>query len=441
MKQNIMTRITGLICCTILSVTPLLVGAGEDLDADDARLPLAELQLFAKVFEQIKSSYVEELNDKELLEKAIVGLLAELDPHSAFLDADNFEELKEQTSGEFGGIGIEVEMSGGLIKIISPIDDTPAFRAGIEPGDLILKLNDQSVRGMNLDSAIEIMRGEKGTTLLLTVARENNDQPLYFTLTRDIIKIRSVRHRWLEPGYGYIRIAQFQNNTGREFKDNLTKLTSAEQALKGMILDLRNNPGGLLSASISVADSLIEDGLIVYTEGRVAASSNKYFATPGDLLAGIPVVVLINGGSASASEIVAGAIQDHRRGVLLGTDSFGKGSVQNVLPLDDERAMKLTTARYFTPGGRSIQAAGIKPDIEVQKATLPTARKTYELREKNLSGHLVQEDNQQSESEVVGEDDFMAADNQLYEALNLLKGLDILSHNLSREDEPTGKPD
>lgn len=438
MTENIMTLITRFFYCAIMLVSLHLYAQENDSGAEEndkqARLPLAELQLFAKVFEQIKTSYVEEISDKELLEKAIVGLLAELDPHSAFLDAKNFEHLKEQTSGEFGGIGIEVEMSGGLIKIISPIDDTPAFRAGIEPGDLILKLNDQSVRGMNLGSAVEIMRGEKGTTLSLTIARENSDQPLYFTLTRDIIKVRSVRHRWLEPGYGYIRIAQFQNDTGTEFKQSLSKLTSAEQPLRGVILDLRNNPGGLLSASVTVADSLIEEGLIVYTEGRTASSNHKYLATPGDLLAGIPIIVLINGGSASASEIVAGAIQDHRRGVLLGSDSFGKGSVQNVLPLDNGRAMKLTTARYFTPNGRSIQAAGIRPDIRVQKTSPRSVKNTYQLREKNLSGHLSKVDDQQSKTDDLQADESLTTDNQLYEALNLLKGLNILSFDKETTD-------
>jgi carboxyl-terminal processing protease len=408
---------------------PLTTEAAEDNNS--GRLPLAELQVFAQAFEQIRSSYVEEIDDKALLEKAIVGMLAELDPHSSFLKEESFQELQEQTSGEFGGIGIEVGLAGGLIKVVSPIDDTPASRAGIRPGDLIIKLNDQSVQGMGLDQAIKIMRGEKGTSLSLTIARENSEGTLYFNLIRDIIKVRSVRHKWLEPGFGYVRIAQFQADTGDEFKKSLIELNADGKSLRGLILDLRNNPGGLLPASVEVADALIEEGLIVYTEGRAPSSSHQYAATPGDSMAGTALVVLINGGSASAAEIVAGAIQDHKRGVLLGTKSFGKGSVQNILPLDDGRAIKLTTARYFTPNGRSIQAAGIKPDIRVEKTDFRPQKTTTELGERNLEGHL-EGSNEREELAVEQQiqDDTVATDNQLYEALNLLKGVAILSANI-----------
>ncbi len=410
--------------CGLLVMTSV-AASGED-KAEAARLPLAELQLFAQVFEQIKSSYVEEIDDKTLLENAIVGLLTQLDPHSAFLKEESFQELQEHTSGEFGGIGIEVGMEGGYVKVISPIDDTPASRAGIEPGDLIIKLNDQSVQSMGLEQAIEIMRGEKGSTLSLTIAREHADGPLNFTLTRDIIKVLSVRQRLIEPGFGYVRIAQFQANTGVDFKKSLTKLNSNEKPLKGLILDLRNNPGGLLPASIEVADALIDKGLIVYTEGRAPTSHSQYSATPGDMLPGIPVVVLINGGTASASEIVAGAIQDHHRGVIMGTDSFGKGSVQNVLPLDDGRAIKLTTARYYTPAGRSIQAAGIKPDITVVRAEIREFKGEFQMREANLNKHLSATQATGAEPKSGGQG-AAVSDNQLYEALNLLKGLNILA--------------
>lgn len=395
-------------------------------ESTPARLPLDELQLFAQVFEQIRSSYVEEIDDKTLLENAIVGLLAELDPHSAFLREESFLELQEQTSGEFGGIGIEVGVENGFIKIISPIDDTPASRAGLEPGDIIIKLNDESVQGMGLDEAIDIMRGEKGTELTITVARENSDGPLDFTLTRDIIKVVSVRNRWLEPGYAYVRVAQFQNNTAVEFTKALSKLKKdQDNELKGLIIDLRNNPGGLLPASVEIADALIEEGVIVSTEGRTPSSNQKFMATPGDELAGLPIVVLINSGSASASEIVAGALQDHRRAVVIGTESFGKGSVQKVLPLDDGRAIKLTTARYFTPSGRSIQAMGIKPDIEVEQVEIRTRKKLPRLREQNLAHHLEQEGSKKKSSD--DEASLEVTDNQLYVALNLLKGIDLLT--------------
>ncbi len=412
----------------LLMFLAVLLGSGLRAaeESTPARLPLDELQLFAQVFEQIRSSYVEEIDDKTLLENAIVGLLAELDPHSAFLREESFLELQEQTSGEFGGIGIEVGVENGFIKIISPIDDTPASRAGLEPGDIIIKLNDESVQGMGLDEAIDIMRGEKGTELTITVARENSDGPLDFTLTRDIIKVVSVRNRWLEPGYAYVRVAQFQNNTAVEFTKALSKLKKdQDNELKGLIIDLRNNPGGLLPASVEIADALIEEGVIVSTEGRTPSSNQKFMATPGDELAGLPIVVLINSGSASASEIVAGALQDHRRAVVIGTESFGKGSVQKVLPLDDGRAIKLTTARYFTPSGRSIQAMGIKPDIEVEQVEIRTRKKLPRLREQNLAHHLEQEGSKKKSSD--DEASLEVTDNQLYVALNLLKGIDLLT--------------
>lgn len=421
-----MTLITRMLYCVITMIALNVRAAEPDKAEDSARLPLAELQLFAQVFEQIRSSYVEEIDDKTLLENAIVGLLAELDPHSAFLKADSFEEMQEQTTGEFGGIGIEVGMEGGFVKVISPLDDTPASRAGIEPGDLIVKLNDHAVQGMSLEEAIDILRGEKGTTLSLTIARENSDGPLHFTLTRDTITVKSVRHRWLEPGFAYIRIAQFQAKTGEEFKKILGELTTGDEPLQGLILDLRNNPGGLLSASVEVADAFINEGLIVYTEGRTRSSKRQYSATAGDMIQDVPLVILVNGGTASASEIVAGAIQDHRRGVILGTDSFGKGSVQTVLPLEDGRAIKLTTARYFTPSGRSIQAVSIKPDITVTKAEIRAVKSAFRVREANLNNHL---SNQPQGIPVKAKQQPkpITSDNQLYEALNLLKGINILS--------------
>ena len=424
-----MALLTRFLCSASLAIAVNVCAAeAEEPEAPEsnARLPLAELQLFAQVFEQIRSSYVEEIDDKTLLENAIIGLLAELDPHSSFLKAESFDEIQQQTTGEFGGIGIEVSMEGGYVKVISPIDDTPASRAGVMPGDLIIKLNERAVQGMSLEDAIGIMRGKKGTSLTLTIARENSEGPINITLIRDQIAIKSVRHRVLEPGFAYIRIAQFQAQTGSELNKNLKQIMSADEALKGLVLDLRNNPGGLLSASVEVADAFIDKGLIVYTEGRSRPSRQQFSATPGDILNGTPLVVLINGGTASASEIVAGAIQDHRRGVIMGTDSFGKGSVQTVLPLEDGRAIKLTTARYFTPRGRSIQALSITPDILVERAEIRTIESNFEMREANLDKHLSNQA-QPADKQSPHRSEPVTTDNQLYEALNLLKGLHILS--------------
>ena len=390
---------------------------------DDARMPLEELRHFTQAFDQIRQGYVEEIDDKALLEMAISGLLSSLDPHSVYLNENDFDDLQEHTTGEFGGLGIEVGMEGGFIKVITPIDDSPAQKAGILAGDLIIKLDDQLVQGMTLSDAIEIMRGPRGSKLTLTVVRPSKDGPFKVEVIRDIIQVTSIRARMLEPGFAYVRIAQFQEKTGTEFREALEKLLSEEKDLKGLVLDLRNNPGGLLNTSIEVADALLEEGLVVYTEGRLPSSNNKYYATPGDLLNGMPVVVLINEGSASAAEIVAGALQDQNRALILGTSSFGKGSVQTVIPLGENRAIKLTTARYFTPAKRSIQAEGIRPDIVVQPAEVHLLEMGEQVKEANLAGHL-------SNAKVPPEGsktDISQEDNQLYEALNLLKGIDIFA--------------
>ncbi|OUS11076.1 peptidase S41 [Gammaproteobacteria bacterium 53_120_T64] len=414
-------------CGLLLSLlSPLLVHAADN--PEEARLPLEELQLFTQVFEQIRNAYVEEIDDKTLIENAISGLLGELDPHSAFLKKGTYRDLQEHTSGEFGGIGIEVGMEDGFIKVISPIDDTPASRAGIEAGDLIIKLDNSAVQGMNLEEALEIMRGAKGSPLTLTIARENRNQPLIITVLRDIIKITSVRHKTLDEGFGYIRIAQFQANTGAEFRQSIKALLKASSPLKGLVLDLRNNPGGLLPASVEVADAMLDGGLVVYTEGRAQSANTRFSAKAGELLNGTPLVILINGGSASASEIVAGAIQDHHRGVIMGTSSFGKGSVQNILPLSDGRAIKLTTARYFTPSGRSIQAEGVQPDIWVERAKIQLATNLQPgIKEADLSGHISQGAEKSTKTASSGKHPTSLDDYQLIEALNLLKGLAILS--------------
>lgn len=398
--------------------------------ASESDLPLNELRTFADVFSQIRVGYVKEVDDKTLLEYAIQGMLSGLDPHSVYLTADDFEDLQSSTTGEFSGLGLEVGMENGFVKVITPIDDTPAQKAGLESGDLILKLDNKPVKGMNLNEAIELMRGPKGSSIDLTIAREGRSQPFTLTLVRDTIRVVSVRKRWLEPGYAYLRVAQFQRRTGEDLGNALRELMEADE-LKGVVLDLRNNPGGVLRASVDVADHFLEGGTVVYTEGRLDNSQTRYNATPQDTTDGVPVVVLINGGSASASEIVAGALQDHRRAVVMGTPSFGKGSVQTILPLSEDRAIKLTTALYFTPNGRSIQAQGIVPDIEVERARV-TAFENLPRRvtEADLSGRLDNandgDSGQDSGRNKRAPNELLSEDNQLYEALTLLKGIHIL---------------
>jgi carboxyl-terminal processing protease len=417
--------------CAIFSLSPLADDAVLDIEAQpssmESRLPLRELRLFTQVFEQIRLGYVEEVSDTELLNNAIAGLLLELDPHSVYLDTERYSDLQESATGEYGGLGLEVGGESGLIKVISPIDDTPAAKAGIEAGDLIVEMNDAPVRGMGVQRAIDKLRGEKGTSIKLTVYREGQDGPLEFEVVRDTIQISSVRSRFLEPGYGYVRVSQFQRSSGSDFIANVEALKADnKQILKGLVLDLRNNPGGLVPASIEMAGALIDGGTVVYTEGRLPSANHSFEANAGDILDGVPVVVLINGGSASASEIVAGALQDRQRAAVIGTQSFGKGSVQTVIPLGDGRAVKLTTARYFTPNGRSIQAEGIVPDIVVERAEIRPIKMRERTREADLEGHLATADNDasaDSENSVIED---LSGDNQLYEAVNLLKGFHLL---------------
>lgn len=405
----------------------------------EGKLPLDELRSFAEVFNHIRLSYVEEIDDKTLLEYAIRGMLSGLDPHSSYLDSKSFDDLQVNTSGEFGGIGMEVDMENGFVKVITPIDDTPAERAGIQSGDIIIKLNGKPVKGLSLAEAVNLMRGPSGSDIQLTIIREGIHQPFDLTVTRDTIKVISVRSRSLEPGFTYIRIAQFQSNTGLEFRKALEKAQKNNKQLKGVVLDLRNNPGGVLQASVDVVDTVLNKGLIVYTQGRLDNSHSSYSATHSDITNNTPIVVLINGGSASASEIVAGALQDHHRAVIMGTDSFGKGSVQTVVPLSEKHAIKLTTARYFTPSGRSIQAQGITPDIIVQRAKIEALPTRAGITEADLKGHLQNGSlNKHPTKEQLNKSQksLFNRDNQLYEALNLLKGLDILSLNEASKTTP-----
>lgn len=391
-------------------------------------LPLDELRTFVEVLDRIKTSYVEPIDDKTLLENAIKGMLSNLDPHSAYLEPEAFNDLQESTSGEFGGLGIEVGIEDGFIKVVSPIDDTPASKAGIESGDLIIKIDGQPTKGITLAESIEKMRGKPGSSILLTLVREGG-QPFDVKLTRAVIKVKSVKTQLLENGYGYLRITQFQVNTGEEVGKAITKLKKDNRGKKldGLVLDLRNNPGGVLQAAVEVADHFLTSGLIVYTKGRIANSELRFSADSADLSEQVPLVVLINGGSASAAEIVAGALQDQKRALVMGTESFGKGSVQTILPLNNDRALKLTTALYFTPNGRSIQAQGIVPDIEVTRAKLTRDTSGSDgVREADLVGHLGNGNGGpdrpspagSSKSERPQDDDY-----QVSQALNLLKGL------------------
>ena len=406
---------------------------------EQGELPLEELRTFADVYNQIRIGYVEEIDDSTLLEYAIQGMLMGLDPHSVYLTRDAFQDLQDNTTGEFTGLGLEVGMEDGYVKIISPIDGSPAAGAGLQSGDVILKLGKIPVKGMSLNEAIDIMRGPKGSEIELTIGRPGESQPFEVSLIRDTIKVASVRERWLEPGYGYIRVAQFQSSTGADVSKSLKKLMTQEE-LKGLVLDLRNNPGGILRASVDVAGLFMDGGNVVYTEGRLDNSDMHYDADEKDSSDGTPLVVLINSGSASASEIVAGALQDQGRAVVMGTHSFGKGSVQTILPLSDSRAVKLTTALYFTPNGRSIQAEGIEPDIIVERAKVTAYKNSPRVTEADLSGHLDNANGDSGKKSRVSRkaaNELLSSDNQLYEALTLLKGLNVLGMRNRKSSEKT----
>ncbi|QFU77980.1 S41 family peptidase [Halioglobus maricola] len=409
---------------------------------ENAVLPLEDLRTFADVYNQIRVGYVEDIDDSTLLEYAIQGMLMGLDPHSVYLTKDAFQDLQDATTGEFTGLGLEVGMEDGYVKIIAPIDGSPAAEAGLQSGDVILKLGTAPVKGMSLQEAIELMRGPAGTDIELSIGRPGESQPFEVTLIRDVIKVASVRQRWLEPGFGYIRIAQFQSATGKDVAKSLDTLMS-EQPLKGLVLDLRNNPGGVLRSSVEVASLFMDGGTVVYTEGRLPNSDHSFDAKATDTTAGTPLVVLINAGSASASEIVAGALQDHSRAVIMGTRSFGKGSVQTVLPISESRAVKLTTALYFTPNGRSIQAEGIEPDIEIERARVTAYDNSRRVSEADLSGHLNNANGDgQKKKEKKPANELLARDNQLYEALTLLKGINILGmreRNSAETDSEQGE--
>ena len=362
-----------------------------------------QLNLFGDVFERVRSDYVEEVGDEKLIETAINGMLMALDPHSSYLNKKNYRDMRVQTKGEFGGLGIEVTMENGLVKVVSPIDDTPAFRAGIKPGDLITHLDGERVRGLTLQQAVERMRGRVDTDLRITI-RRNQLKPFDVTLTRAVIKIQSVKSRIEGKNIAYVRITSFNEQTKRGLEKAFEKFKEqADGKIKGVILDLRNNPGGLLDQSIAVADAFLDKGEIVSTRSRRAKDAQRFNARVGDLAKKKPLVVLINGGSASASEIVAGALQDHRRAIIMGTRSFGKGSVQTIIPLPGHGAMRLTTARYYTPSGRSIQAKGIDPDIIVEQARLEIVSEQGRRSEKDLRGALTNTDGKAKDGKAKGD--------------------------------------
>ncbi len=439
-KQTISAGIVGVIIGVSIATAGLV--AADKEPAKKNALPIKEVQRFTSAISQIKSFYVKPISDQKLFDNAIRGMLEGLDPHSDYLDQEEFSELTSNTRGKFSGLGIEVTMEHGVIKVITPIDDSPAAKAGIKPGDLIISLDNTPVKGLSLRQAVNKMRGKQGTSITLTVIREGEKKPLKIDVTRNVVEIKSVKSELYSGGLGYIRISNFQVPTADDVSKAINKLKEqAHGKLHGIVLDLRNNPGGLLDSAIEVSDEFLDSNKlganksIVSTKGRVAGANFNANATPGDITNGLPMVVLINQGSASAAEIVAGALQDHNRGILVGSKSFGKGSVQTVLPLDQDTAVKLTTALYYTPSGRSIQAKGIVPDVAIVNFDMSKAKdKTNSLEmisEADLQGHLAKlgKDKKIDPKKlkmIKVEKNLVYTDYQLYEALNLLKGLVIL---------------
>jgi len=424
------------------------ISSEEKVEAEP--LPLEELQVLAEVFGTIKSGYVDEVTDVKLLRNAIKGMLAGLDPHSAFLEPEAFKEVRISTEGKFGGLGIEVTTEGGRIRIVSPIDGSPAADADLRTGDIVTRIDGKLV-GDDLAKAVDSMRGEPGTRIVLTISRKGESEPLEVPLVRAVIKVASVRGELLEPGFGYARISSFQSSTANNLRGQIEKLVRENDSeLSGLVLDLRSNPGGVLNGAVQVSDLFLEEGVIVSTRGRGNKEVSNESAKPGDVLKKSPLVVLVNGGSASASEIVAGALQDHKRAIIMGTKTFGKGSVQTVIPMNNGSALKLTTSRYYTPLDRSIQARGISPDIVVSQTNVADeGRSNRRVRETDLQGHLPngqsneQDDPGAEEAPVVSEEDvppsdessseLLMADFQVREALNLLKGMSLVKSSLANK--------
>lgn len=408
------------------------VGFPAQAEAKPETTEYEELKLFTSVLSIVRRSYVEEVDPKALIHGAIEGMLNKLDPHSSFMPPEVYKEMQIDTQGEFGGLGIEITIRDGVLVIVSPIVDTPAFRAGLQAGDQILKVGDKYTKDLGIMDAVKMMRGPKGSSIGLTVMRDSFEKPREFTLVREIIKIKSVKFKTLEDGYGYVRITQFQERTSTDLAKALSTLhQESKTGLNGLILDLRNNPGGLLDQAVKVADVFIDQGKIVYTVGREEGSSVEFSAHREGTEPGYPVIILINGGSASASEIVAGALQDHKRGLVLGTQSFGKGSVQTIIPLSDSSGLRLTTSRYYTPNGTSIQAKGITPDILVAPMELKEVEEFHGVREKDLTNHIltpasIDSDEKRNSGGHFAPDKEDLNDFQLMRALDLLKGWYLL---------------
>lgn len=432
----ILSTSCGVVLGTMLSLSVNVYALTDDKSGAPEPLPLLEMKQFTHVLDQVKKDYVKPVEDKILFENAMRGVLSGLDPHSAYLDQEDMRDLMVTTSGKFGGLGIEVTMEDGFVKVISPIDDSPASKAKIMPGDLIVRINETPVKGMSLAEAVNMMRGDKGSPITLTIVREKMTKPLVLTLLRDLIQVASVKSDLLEQNYGYIRITHFQEHTGDDIRKAITALEATNKTpLKGLVLDLRNNPGGVLESAVDVSDAFLDskkigyDHLVVYTDGRMPSSKMREYAKGSDMLNGAPMVVLVNGGSASASEIVAGALQDHHRAIIMGSQTFGKGSVQTVIPLQKDTGLKLTTALYYTPSGRSIQAEGIKPDVTLENYMLAQNGddlKALALREEDLSRHLDNTVTPATPTADKSAAEQTPADYGKTEALNLLKGLAIL---------------
>lgn len=427
-------KIINFILCLILIsfvATPVMAGKKEVKKEDDATT-YQMLDLFGEVLERTKNSYVEEVSDKKLIEAAINGMLMSLDPHSSFLDEQSFKNMTEQTKGKFGGLGIEVTTDSGLVKVISPIDDTPAFKAGIKAGDYITDIDGETVIGLSLSEAVEKMRGTPGTKVKLSIRRVN-EKPIEVTLKREEIKIQSVKSEIFSKDVLYVRITSFNEETDKMLEKAINDAKkSLKNDLKGLVLDVRNNPGGLLDQAVNVSDMFIEQGEIVSTRSRNESDTIKYMAKDNDIIKGLPIVVLINGGSASASEIVAGALQDHKRAIVIGEKSFGKGSVQTVMPLSATTAMRITTSRYYTPSGRSIQAKGIEPDVEVKLAKLEVFDNTgMNYSEANLKNALKNDTDKSKKDKEKEKDDTatLAQDYQLLRAVDLVRSLSIYGTN------------
>ncbi|MDH3972656.1 MAG: S41 family peptidase [Deltaproteobacteria bacterium] len=412
-----------------LNMGALISGPISAKQSDD---PYKNLKVLVDAISIVQKNYVEDVEKKELIYGAINGMLSSLDPHSSFMPPESFKEMQVETKGKFGGVGIEITMKEGVLTVVSPIEDTPAFRAGISAGDIIIKIDNVPTKGMTILDAVKRMRGKKNTKVVLTIYREGEPEPIDFPIVRAIIKIKSVKSEVLDDSYGYVKVTQFQERTTGDLKKALNQIEKKTEKIKGLILDLRNNPGGLLDQAVKVSDLFLSAGLIVYTDGRMEAQKMKFYATEAGTEPKYPIVVIVNAGSASASEIVAGALQDTGRGLILGTKTFGKGSVQTILPMEDGSGIRITTARYYTPNGRSIQAEGITPDLIIDKMESPVEKKHLVIREKDLKNHMKNGNDKENGDNNKENESKKQSDNQIKSALDILKSWEIFMKGMQR---------